>query len=64
MRLLSYLVKTFKENLRDWKILSLVLVFGPFFVFLMDAYFGTAAPSYRLIVCQQDAPVPGRTASS
>jgi ABC-2 type transport system permease protein len=39
MRILSCFIKTFKENLRDWKILILVLIFAPFFVYLMHFYF-------------------------
>jgi ABC-2 type transport system permease protein len=39
MRALSYLLKTFKENLREWKILVLVLVFAPFFVYLTFLYY-------------------------
>lgn len=57
MRFLACLGKTFKENLRDWKVLSLVLVFGPFFVYLMHAYFGTAASGYSLVVVDRDRPV-------
>jgi ABC-2 type transport system permease protein len=55
MRLLAYLAKTFKENLREWKILVMSLLFGPFFVFVMYAYFGTASPRYTLLVLDQDA---------
>ena len=54
MRLPAYLLKTFKENLREWKILVLSLLFGPFFIFVMYAYFGTAAPRYTLLVLDQD----------
>ena len=64
MRLLAYLGKTFRENLREWKILVLALVFGPFFVYLMYAYFGTATPRYGLLVLDRDAPAAlpdGRT---
>ncbi|MBN2206050.1 MAG: ABC transporter permease [Candidatus Aminicenantes bacterium] len=55
-KLLAYLGKTFKENLREWKILVLALVFGPFFVYMMSAYFGGTSPSYNLIVLNQDRP--------
>jgi len=57
MRLLSYLGKTFKENVREWKIFILALVFGPFFVYMMYAYFGAATPSYGLLVADLDTPV-------
>jgi ABC-2 type transport system permease protein len=55
-KLLAYLGKTFKENLREWKILVLALVFGPFFVYVMYAYFGATSPSYGLLVLNQDRP--------
>ena len=57
MRLLSYWLKTFKENLREWKILILALVFGPFFVYMMYAYFVAATPSYTLLVLNGDRPI-------
>ncbi len=50
MRTLACLEKTFLENLREWKILSLTLVFAPFFVFLMSAYFHAAPSSYTMLV--------------
>lgn len=54
MRMFAYLKKTFWENLRDWKILSIALVFAPCFVFLMYGYFGASSPVYRLLVANQD----------
>jgi len=39
MKTISCFIKTFKENIRDWKILILVLVFAPFFVYMMHFYF-------------------------
>ena len=62
MKLLAYWRKTFRENLREWKILSLTLVFGPFFVYLMYIYFQAAAPVYTLLVLNEDlafAPADG-----
>jgi ABC-2 type transport system permease protein len=56
MRLLAYLKKTFRENLREWKILVMTLVFAPAFVYLMSAYFRTASPSYSLLVVNEDRP--------
>ncbi len=64
MRLLAYFQKTFRENIREWKILTLALVFGPFFIYLMNAYFAASTPSYNLLVLDQDRPVSladGRT---
>jgi ABC-2 type transport system permease protein len=57
MRFRAYLQKTFKENMREWKITILALIFGPFFVYMMYAYFGTTNPSYTLLVMNQDQPV-------
>jgi ABC-2 type transport system permease protein len=57
MRLIAYWEKTLKENIREWKILILALVFGPFFVYMMYAYFGAATPSYTLLVSDRDAAV-------
>jgi ABC-2 type transport system permease protein len=55
VRLLSLFRKTLLENIRDWKILVLTLVFGPFFVILMYFYLGeTTQSSYRVIVVNQD----------
>ncbi len=54
MRTLAYLEKTFLENLREWKILSLTLVFAPSFVFLMYAYFHAAPSSYTMLVRAAD----------
>ena len=48
--------KAFRENFREWKILSLALVFGPFFVYIMYAYFGATSPCYGLLVLDRDRP--------
>ena len=56
MKLLSFFAKTFKENLRDWKILVLALVFAPMFVYLMYAYMnGSGASAYSVIVLNLDS---------
>jgi ABC-2 type transport system permease protein len=54
MRMLAFLEKTFLENLREWKILSLTLAFGPFFVFLMYGYFHASPTTYSLLVVNRD----------
>ncbi|HTP49465.1 MAG TPA: ABC transporter permease [Anaeromyxobacteraceae bacterium] len=54
MRALAYLKKTFLENLREWKVLSLALIFAPAFVFMMYGYYCAATPSYRLLVANHD----------
>jgi ABC-2 type transport system permease protein len=45
-----------KENLRDWKILILALVFAPMFVYLMYAYMNSSgAPAYTVAVLNLDS---------
>ena len=64
MRFFVYWAKTLKENIREWKISIFVLVFGPFFVYMMYAYFGAATPSYAILVADLDRAVDsggGRT---
>ena len=55
MRLAALFKKTMIENFRDWKILSLTLVFSPFFVVLMYFYMGTASKTYKIGVVNRDA---------
>jgi len=56
MKTLACFIKTFKENLRDWKILILAIVFAPFFVYLMYMYLGNPESSgYRLIIINYDS---------
>jgi ABC-2 type transport system permease protein len=50
MRLISLFKKTAIENLRDWKILILTLVFGPVFVVLMYFYLGETTQSPRRVI--------------
>lgn len=46
MKLIICFIKTFKENLRDWKIFILVIVFAPFFVFLLHFYFSNTTSDF------------------
>ena len=55
MRLAVLFKKTMIENFRDWKILSLTLVFSPFFVVLMYFYLGTASKTYKIGAVNRDA---------
>jgi ABC-2 type transport system permease protein len=56
MKLISFFIKTLKENLRDWKILVLALVFAPMFVYLMYAYMnGSGTPAYTVTVLNLDS---------
>jgi ABC-2 type transport system permease protein len=64
MRTLAYLKKTFLENLREWKVLSLALVFAPAFVYMMYGYYGAATPAYRLLVVNHDRQGASGTAAA
>lgn len=49
------IIKTLKENLRDWKIMSLIIVFAPFFVYLMYFYLNNSnSSSYNILIINQD----------
>jgi ABC-2 type transport system permease protein len=55
MKILPCFKKTFKENLRDWKILILALVFAPFFIYMMYFYLGNpGSASYKVAIIDQD----------
>lgn len=54
MRILAFMRKTLLENLREWKILILTLVFAPAFVYMMWGYFHAATPAYSLLVVNHD----------
>jgi ABC-2 type transport system permease protein len=50
MKVISCFIKTFKENLRDWKILILAIVFAPFFIYLVYMYMGYPTTSLCNVV--------------
>ncbi len=55
MKLIANFTKTFKENIRDWKIIILVIVFAPFFVYLMNMYLGNSGTSvYHIALLNHD----------
>lgn len=54
MRFRSYLVKTLKENLRDWKVLIFALAFGPCFIFILYGAFGNTNHSNNVILINKD----------
>lgn len=56
MRFQAYLLKTLKENLRDWKILIFALAFAPCFIFIMYAAFGNRNQSYTIILINHETP--------
>ncbi|MBU2601366.1 MAG: ABC transporter permease [Actinobacteria bacterium] len=63
MRIVAFLKKTFLENLREWKVLILTLVFAPAFVYMMFGYFEAASPAYRLLYVNHDG-AAGATAGA
>ncbi len=54
MKLIASIVKTLKENLRDWKVIILVLAFSPFFVLLMNLYYGSEPTTYNIGIINYD----------
>lgn len=54
MRFFALFRKTTIENLRDWKILAVALLFGPLFVVLMFGYYSSAPLTYDIIFVNQD----------
>lgn len=55
MKTVACFIKTFKENLRDWKILILVVVFAPFFVYMMHFYMGDYGSAvYSVVLINND----------
>lgn len=58
MRLAASVVKSFKENIRDWKVLALVLVFSPFFVLLMKLFYGGGPTTYNIGILNFDGGKP------
>ncbi len=54
MKLAASIIKTFKENIRDWKVLIMVLFFSPFFVLLMNLYYGSEPAAYNIGIINYD----------
>ncbi len=54
MKLIASVVKTLKENIRDWKVLIMVLVFSPFFILLMNLYYGSEPTTYNIGILNYD----------
>ena len=53
-RFRSVFRKEMLETFRDWKMLSLVLTFAPFFVLLMYGYLGHSTPVFQIAAVNQD----------
>ncbi|MGA9141190.1 MAG: ABC transporter permease [Methanocella sp.] len=54
MRFFALFKKTAVENLRDWKILSMTLLFAPIFVILMYFYITAAPQTYVVLIDNKD----------
>lgn len=55
MKLYASIVKSFKEVIRDWKVLGMVLVFAPVFVLLMKLYYGGGPTTYQVGILNLDS---------
>lgn len=54
MKLVASVIKSLKENVRDWKVLVLVLVFSPFFILLMNLFYGGEPTTYKIGILNFD----------
>ena len=54
MRILSFLRKSIKENIRDWKILVITLIMAPIYVLITYTVYHDANQSYSIIVSNLD----------
>ncbi|OPX83607.1 MAG: ABC-2 family transporter protein [Pelotomaculum sp. PtaB.Bin104] len=54
MKIASVFRKSWKENIRDWKILILTLAFAPFLVLIMYLFYGGSSQSINIAVLNQD----------
>lgn len=54
MKLVASVTKSFKENIRDRKVLVMVLVFSPFFVLLMNLFYGREPTTYNIAILNLD----------
>ncbi|MFZ5643161.1 MAG: ABC transporter permease [Bacillota bacterium] len=54
MRFKYYLIKTLKENWRDWKVLLLTLAFAPCFIFILYGAYGNTNHSYNIVLINKD----------
>ncbi len=58
MKLAAAIVKSLKENLRDWKVLAMVLVFSPFFLLVMFVLYGSESTTYKVGIVDFDGGNP------
>lgn len=55
MKLAASVSKSFKETIRDWKVLAMVLMFSPFFLVLMNLFYGGGPTTYHLGILNLDS---------
>lgn len=58
MKLVASALKSFHENLRDWKVLVMVLLFSPFFLLIMYLFYGGAPTTYTIGIVSLDEGKP------
>jgi ABC-type multidrug transport system, permease component len=54
MKLIAAVLKSFKENIRDWKVLALVMLFSPFFLILIYLLYGQSPTTYNIGIVNLD----------
>ncbi len=54
MKLTASVIKSLKENIRDWKVLALVMLFSPFFLILMYLFYGQSPTTYHIGIVNSD----------
>lgn len=54
MKLTASVIKSLKENIRDWKVLALVMLFSPFFLILMYLLYGQSPTTYHIGIVNLD----------
>lgn len=54
MKLIATIIKTWKENIRDWKILVLVFAFSPFFLLITSLLYANETTIYKVGYINQD----------
>lgn len=54
MKLVASVIKSFIENIRDWKVLVMVLVFSPFFILIIYFLYGRASTVYNIGIINSD----------
>lgn len=54
MKLTASIIKSLKENIRDWKVILLVLAFSPFFVLITSLFYGGEATTYTIGIINRD----------